>query len=176
MDKLIEIGIILFILSLISERLTNYIKLYLPILRQDKETPPEVKDLEKQRKRVQKRERITFLLALVCGLVTAFASKADLFLLINTPTVEYTKALDLGWEGYKESGGKLFQTLLGCFLTGIFLSFGSKFWHDALDLLFQIKNLRRKAVEALDIKNLEELKTKVSEEEEEKPVEESYSS
>lgn len=33
--------------------------------------------------------------------------------------------------------------VIGCFFAGVLLSFGSKFWHDLLDLLSVIKNIRR---------------------------------
>jgi len=49
--------------------------------------------------------------------------------------------------------------LIGIVLTAFFLSFGAKFFHDLLDTLLQIKNLRRKANDRADFEfsNIEEV-------------------
>lgn len=52
----------------------------------------------------------------------------------------------LSWDWFEPflKGQNLkIHPLAGIFLVGILFSFGSKFWHDLLDLLFAIKNIRR---------------------------------
>ena len=56
-----------------------------------------------------------------------------------------TCALPIFWIGFfnKYQPGLKINPVAGCFFAGILLSFGSKFWHDVLDLLCTIKNTRR---------------------------------
>ena len=145
---------IMFTLSLISERLSNLIKLNWPRLREKRHN----NSLEK------KRERDILLLALFCGLATALLAGADFFYLIEngklygikmagSPTSNGTNNLDIG------------RSVVGCILTGLFISLGSKFWHDVLDIVLQFSNLQKyrqrggqeetvRSIDAIEIKNL----------------------
>ena len=58
-----------------------------------------------------------------------------------------------GWDnyhfGWTPEGIKNFLGIvLGCCATGFFISFGSKFWHDTLDLLLYTKNLKEKLADS----------------------------
>src|SRR5690349_7220797 len=106
----VTIVTILFTLSLISERVSNLIKLCFESLSVRRYQP----SLEKQR------ERNILLLALVSGLLVAFIAGADLFVLVN----ECRLLRSAEFSG---------QNVPGIILTGFFVSLGSKFWHDVLD-------------------------------------------
>lgn len=57
--------------------------------------------------------------------------------------------LSWGWfEPFFKSQNFEVHPLLGSSFAGIFLSFGAKFWHDLLDLLFAVKNIRRNLASA----------------------------
>ena len=116
----------LFILSIISERITNFIKLNLQSLT---ERLGNFRDQEEDKEKEKERERGIINWAIIIGFLVATLSKTDLFYLIKEgkPHEDWT---NLNW--------------IGVFLTGCFLSLGSKFWHDLLDLLLQIKNLKSK--------------------------------
>lgn len=148
---LINITITLFILSLISERITNFFKLRF----YDKSKDVYKKLSEKEETEKKEKDNLDF--ALAFGIFTALFLKISLFDLF---TEDFQK--HFGWS-LKDFNSKhlecLPKTIIGCIFTGIFLSFGSKFWHDLLDLLFQIKNLRRKLVDekTYQVQNLKEL-------------------
>lgn len=54
----------------------------------------------------------------------------------------------------KYQPGLKINPVVGCFFGGVLLSFGSKFWHDILDLLCTIKNTRRASSNKGDSQNL----------------------
>lgn len=124
-EKFISIIILLFILSLISERIANFIKLNTSSLAEKRDTG----------KAEKKREKHLQIISWLCGMVVAtfgyFAVKNH---------NEFNPLL-----GFKNN--EVLFGILTVFFTAIFLSFGSKFWHDLLDLVFQIKNLRQKMVD-----------------------------
>jgi len=141
-DALIVLLTILFPLSFIAERITNLIKLFIPNgfmglgnVRNREDDPV----LEK------KRERGIFVISLISGELVAFALKADLFVIINQGS--------FGWD----TPATGYSWIIGCFFTGFFLSWGSKFWHDLLGILLEMKNIRRVNVKAktLEIKQKE---------------------
>lgn len=117
---------ILFALSLISERVANLYKLYWPNLRIKQDDT----DAEKLR------ERKVMWTALVSGWIVAAIAGADLFSLINGD----------GLFRY-DSDTEIVQRIPGIFLSGIFISMGSKFWHDLLDIVLQFSNLKKYQVE-----------------------------
>ena len=75
------------------------------------------------------------------GILLAAILKADLIKIFNNIN---EPGKTLGWNNISEYG-VLDSILLpfGIILTGCFISFGSKFWHDLLDILYQIKNTKR---------------------------------
>ena len=150
LEKLITLLTTLFTLSLISERIINWMKLYfgqtgkkLLFFTNTKE------DITKRSNNPQlntiRDRKILGLNIIVCVLV-AFLVHANLFdfLKLENPTEH------LGWNRFQLPKGSrewlyaLFNTILGCVMSGLCMSMGSKFWHDALDLLFQIKKQREK--------------------------------
>lgn len=153
-QALINLGIMLFILSLISERITNFFKLR--FRKDDSNTPkPTNSKTSDDKTLTQKKEKKTLNIALLCGVGTALLVKANLFQMFHSGKTTF----DFAWSLEDvHSFSQISYTILGCILTGIFLSFGSKFWHDVLDLLFQMKKLRRKLVdkETYQAKNIEE--------------------
>ncbi|WP_163409763.1 hypothetical protein [Flavobacterium ajazii] len=67
----------------------------------------------------------------------------------------------LGWDFATLTPYTFGSILIGCALTACFISLGSKFWHDMLDMLFYAKNLKEKLVdkatyETASLKNLEQ--------------------
>ncbi len=125
-EGLISLVVILLPLSFISERLTNFLKLIIP-----SDWFGNLKDRENNLGLEKKRELKILSISLLSGMIVAYAVKADLFAILNQGTI--------GWG----HGTKGLLWILGCFATGIFLSWGSKFWHDLLDMLLEIKNARK---------------------------------
>lgn len=88
-------------------------------------------------------------LSFIVGFLVAYCFNANLFNL-------FKPALELGWgdtapfvkEPWYALNPQYFDTGIlagvGFMLTAFFLAFGSKFFHDVLDTLLQIKNLKRK--------------------------------
>lgn len=142
LDKLTAIGIILLILSLINEKITGLIRKstghlteIFPSTKRFVSKPAQKEVNPEMHERMKEQQVILF--SIFMGCVVAFATNADLFSLFQSPdptTVLFSPNWDskVGWK------------LLGILCTGIFLSFGSKFFHDLLDTLLQIKNLKRK--------------------------------
>lgn len=104
-------------------------------------------------------------LSFIVGFLVAYCFNANLFNL-------FKPALELGWGNtapfvpdpwyalnpeYFDTG---IATGIGFILTAFFLAFGSKFFHDLLDTLLQIKDLKRKLndKETFDIETVDELK------------------
>jgi len=125
-EGLVSLVVILLPLSFISERLANLLKLVLPLSWFGNLTARE-KDPAKEKKRELK----ILSISLAAGLAVSFAVKADLFSILHEGTI--------GWN----NGPKGWHWILGCLASGLFLSWGSKFWHDLMDLLLEIKNGRK---------------------------------
>lgn len=89
-------------------------------------------------------------LSILVGFVIALAFKANLFDIF----LEGNPHQQLGWQGVLKAGwscGHLCENLWaivcqlpGCLATGFLLTFGSKFFHDLLEILYEVKRLRRK--------------------------------
>jgi len=132
MDIAIQPTIVLLILSLITEKIANFIKL-------QKESWANKKDSELEEKI---REKQIQTITLIVGIVVALVAKANLFLLFN-------KDFNLFWSNIPE-GESIVSNIIGSIVSGIFLSLGSKFFHDLLDMLLQVKNLKRKLNDKAD--------------------------
>lgn len=161
MDQSIGIVILLFILSMISERFINWIKLYFfkknnnlfgfhYSLKFDYSTKTENEQLEKIR------ERKIIEINIVCSIIISILIGANFFEIIKCP-IPYeglAPIFDLGIEGLN------LNFFIGTIITGLFMSMGSKFWHDTLDMLFAVKRLRQKASDPNSYKaeNIEQLK------------------
>ncbi|MEM9001457.1 MAG: hypothetical protein AAGB24_14435 [Bacteroidota bacterium] len=124
---------ILFALSLIAERISNVIKLNWKSLRERLQSKKEEKI----------RERNILWLALFSGCLVSFLAGADLFHLINN--AELIAVADY----FKDYG----KPILGMLLTGFFISLGSKFWHDVLDIVLKFSELGRFRAEKQEMDN-----------------------
>lgn len=170
------IAINLFVLSMINERLANFLKLNLqawfPAPKKDEkayreanalrkglgETIGNLRVVERDDKECEAvRTKAIQNLAVFCGILVAVLAKADFFTLIRNgrPADAYadlTKTLAWG------------EIIFGYVLTGLFISLGSKFWHDVLDLILYSSNLKRRLSEdpTFDIDKVEQLTTILS--------------
>lgn len=127
-DILISISLTLFMLSLITEKVSNFIKLNM------KETFS--KALDKTEDDKIRETRIQILSACI-GISVAIACHADFFQIIRE------KGTLVAWENWDQFKITKISEWLGFIITGLFLSQGSKFFHDLLDTLLFIKNTRR---------------------------------
>lgn len=156
-NLLVTIVITLFILSLISERLANFLKLNLQSvieriswfrgMFEDKRgnkrfnfrTPEIDPECEKLR------ERGIMNIAIICGIFTAVLTGADLFYLIGSGgVIEYSKLNLSHFELNRILRWSVLGHIIGFIATGFFISLGSKFWHDLLDIVLYTSNMKRK--------------------------------
>lgn len=150
MDAFIQIVFVLLILSMITEKITNLVKLRptswvksIALLFVSKKSAIENAD--------QQRSREIQTMAIIAGIVVALLTRASIFQI-------YNPAFELGWQSFDFSQDNAWlhalYDIFGCLLTGFFLSLGSKFFHDLLDLLLESKNLKRKLNDRESIANL----------------------
>ena len=128
-EPLVNLVVLLSALSVAAERLANWMKLGDPDLREKKENPPDEKA----------RERRIALRALAVSVALAVLVKADCFEILSHPEAPWDT---LGWvrpAGDRWTVGRLLHALAGTIVTGISLAFGSKFWHDVLDLVYGVR-------------------------------------
>lgn len=140
LEQIIQLVTILFLLSMVCERIADFFKHYLCGSKFFKigdtitKTPGD--DIKEQARayRILK-------INVWCGVLVSTILKADLIKIFNNIQ---DPGKTIGWNNignYSVLDGILL--LPGLFLTGCFISFGSKFWHDLLDILYQIKNTKR---------------------------------
>jgi hypothetical protein len=143
MDSILPLITALFILSMISERIVNFIKLqfsnkkFLGIQLKNLKDASLISDVEDARtKRI-------LVLNIIIGTFVAVGMRADLIAMMKNLQ---NPSQGIGWSKNLTMADWL--TLpVGCLLTGCFLSLGSKFWHDLLDLVMQVKDLKRTLVQ-----------------------------
>jgi hypothetical protein len=130
------------VLSVAVERATNAFKLRHPELR--------VESLSKEVEKVRE-QRITSR-SLVLGVVLAVIAKANFFEIVthlDAPweTLGWAHASGSQWfrDPATMSWGSFLYALGGSAITGIALGFGSKFWHDTLDSVLELKGIARGA-------------------------------
>jgi hypothetical protein len=152
LDSLIAISIILFILSVIVEKITQLVRKYSPFIKPQHTTLQKTPAARVWRNINRKQsgddpeadktvEREVNSLSFIIGLLIALAFRVDLFKMMKA-----TDPRDvLFWDDkVSYTGLEMWLFVLSISLTGFFLTFGSKFFHDLLDTLFQVKNLKRK--------------------------------
>lgn len=164
MNNLTSIVTVFFILSTICERVAEFLKQFLSEKKIGKweiigntvtKFAPESREENRRQYRILK-------LNIICGFITALLCHASLFDIIRNIK---DPGMGIGWpEG---SLPKLTFTstdifnhvafLLGCLLTGAFISLGSKFWHDLLDILVEAKNAKRAVNELNNMPNFDAL-------------------
>lgn len=155
LEKLITLTTALLTLSLISERVINWFKLYFGqdgnkflLFKIDnkafyKEPGDQTPDPVRDRKIIGLNITICIIVALLMN-----ANVLDL-LRLEDPTAHFGWQNDI-WKDQSSSNHlvvNMLYSFIGCVLTGFCMSIGSKFWHDTLDMLLAIKNLRKKALE-----------------------------
>ena len=161
-DKLIAATILLFILSMISERMVTFIKLWCVdgkrflfwVVPKDIDTSTPSDDPATE----VRRTRAILAINLTVSILVALVAKASLFDIFNLSKDTDVSSF-LGWEITDIASWERFGSIVvGCLLTGSFISLGSKFWHDLLDLLLQVKDLKEKMVdvETYKVNNLKE--------------------
>lgn len=150
LDKGIALTGALFLLSVISERITNFLKLWLPeswfgSLRQ--------KQMDEAAEKIRERKILAFSIGV--GFFTAMSVQASmLHILSNIDRPEEA----IGWNHVTICFSYFFswenwKYILGFLLTGCFISLGSKFWHDLLDLLLEVKNVKAQISDSMAQKN-----------------------
>lgn len=148
LEQIIQLVTILFLLSMVCERIADFFKHYLCgsdfFGIGDTITKFPGDDIKEQARayRILK-------INVWCGIATAAILKADMIKILND--IE-NAGKTLGWSNISEyASGKdywyqssdYFFLIPGIVVTGCFISFGSKFWHDLLDILYQVKNTKR---------------------------------
>ncbi|WP_456462095.1 hypothetical protein [Reichenbachiella sp.] len=123
----VTIVTILFALSLISERIANLIKLHFSGLNLKKDNTKDEKNREK---------RISWL-SLFTGLFVSLIAGADLFTLVTEGELyNHVNFVD------EELLDQL-KIIFGILFSALFVSLGSKFWHDVLDIVLQFSELKK---------------------------------
>lgn len=154
----VTLVITLFLLSMICERVADYLKNFLSeansgwgyAIRKFLKignllTKAPTGSLEEQRRayRILK-------INLFCGFITAIVMHANLFDIIKNKDAP-DRVLGWGnvhwlcfcqWFDLSNIGAGL-AFICGCLATGFFISFGSKFWHDMLDIIYLSKSVKR---------------------------------
>jgi hypothetical protein len=142
LDSVILLVGVLFLMSIIAERVANFIKLHFSSHKEGKWYGwgnlrlRETSELaEKQREK-----RIMFI-NIACGFIVALCLNANLIEIFGGLS---QSSLPIGWENpnFKFSIERYFIHFVGWVLTGLFISLGSKFWHDLLDMLYEVKKHR----------------------------------
>jgi len=169
-DGYISIAIILFVLSIICERVADLLKSFLSSTNTgfgrwlgNQLGLGELNVRQSDPITEQKRSYRILKINLLCGIAVATALHADLYSIIILNNGDPMKAL--GWTGrlqFSSRGDfalKGITFLIGCITTGFFISFGSKFWHDALDILLQVKNYRRVLADPATLQQADNINT-----------------
>jgi hypothetical protein len=147
-NLLITVVINLFVLSMVSERLVNFLKLNFQKIYETNNLNEKTKQLgnsifgnfrniENDKNLEKLRERGILNWAIFCSFIVAFFAKADLFYLINFGKLP----VGMTTNPFEIANG---ISLIGICLTALFISLGSKFWHDLLDILYFYKTARQK--------------------------------
>lgn len=144
MDNFISFTMVLLILSMITEKLGNFIKTaQWPWIKRRMYSNTD-----------SERDRKIQAMSIITGIGVALIAKANIFQIYSNSD------FDFFWSENDLNGGfgDWFSNIIGSLLCGFFLSLGSKFFHDLLDMLLQIKNLKRKLVskEELKLNTIEE--------------------
>lgn len=153
MEKIIPLVTALFLLSMICERIAEFFKNFLSSKKiKGYEITGDVLTKYPDQSEAELRRHYRILkLNLVCGFVTAFLCHASFFDFLQNmenPGRMLKWPAEFNFEISFKAFLSSISFLLGCFLTGAFISLGSKFWHDLLDILLAVKNAKRSIEEA----------------------------
>ena len=135
----VNLVVLLSALSVAAERLANAFKLGNPRVRGTQRNASRAAEKE--------RERRINLTVLRLSLLLAFLVKADFFAILSHLEAPWET---LGWvrptaDGWLESPAlaswpRFLYAAAGTMLTGAALGFGSKFWHDVLDIVYRARH------------------------------------
>ena len=149
-EKLTMVTTMLFILSMISERVVTFFKLWCTegnsflffIVPKAIDTSRKYEDEALE----NKRQRAILSINLTISFLIAFISNASLFKMFTYELKPDKTDMEflLGWDFAALNLYTFCSIVIGCALTACFISLGSKFWHDMLDMLFYAKNLKEK--------------------------------
>ncbi len=145
-EPLINLLLVLTVLSVVAERVSNVFKFRNPDLRNRK------LDASEERAREGAIQSQTLLV----GIAIAILAKADIFQILahlDDPwsTLGWVRVIGAQWfqAPATQDIGTLLYTLGGCALTGLALGFGSKFWHDILSTVFELRTMARRRGSAM---------------------------
>ncbi|MGH9863371.1 MAG: hypothetical protein ACRD35_08105 [Candidatus Acidiferrales bacterium] len=139
-EPMVNVLVLLSVLSFMAERVTNAWKLSSPTLSLRKS------DAESERDR----EKAIAGRTLIAGVVLALLVKANMLEIVANPTDPWQT---IGWVTAREGAwfrsaalanpGSFLYALAGSVLTGLALGFGSKFWHDTLGGIYELRSFVR---------------------------------
>jgi hypothetical protein len=131
LQPLMNFALLMTALSIAAERLANILKLRHPSLRGP--------GTRLGRREEKERERQIANRVLAVSVALAVLLKADFFAILSHLDAPWST---LGWtrDAAIRSPAQLVSTLGGTVLTGVSLGFGSKFWHDVLDIVYGVRD------------------------------------
>jgi hypothetical protein len=154
-EPFVNLFVMLTILSVTAERVSNIFKFRNPKLRK------RTTSSEGERKREGQIQTQTVFI----GIVIAVLTKADMFAFLTHlddpwSTLGWVRVVGSQWHQSPatQNLGAFLYSLGGSILTGFALGFGSKFWHDILSTVFEIRSIARirgseKLLNSKDIKS-----------------------
>lgn len=147
LEPFINLLILLTVLSIAAERATNFFKLRNPALRDV--TPGKGLDVKHEQGEKIREHGIT-LRSLLVGVGLAVLVKANLFEILSSiespwDTLGWFQQVDDKWApaAAAASLGTAGYALIGSAITGIALGFGSKFWHEILDSVLELRGMAK---------------------------------
>jgi hypothetical protein len=147
LEPAIQVLTVFTVLSVLAERMTNLLKL------RSEELRVKLKDKEQEKAR---EVGISWRSALI-GVFVALLLKANFFEIVGAvedpwKTLGWVQAHGPKWTraAVLGSASSTLYALGGCVITGIGLGFGSKFWHDVLGAVYEVRELARGRKEKLE--------------------------
>ncbi len=139
-EPMVNVLVLLSVLSFMAERITNAWKLSSPTLSIRKTLAEAERD----------REKAIAGRTLIAGMVLALLVKANMLEIVANPadpwgTIGWITVRDGAWfrSPALASLGSILYALAGSALTGLALGFGSKFWHDTLGGIYELRSFVR---------------------------------
>ncbi|GGI52409.1 hypothetical protein GCM10011425_36210 [Mucilaginibacter galii] len=130
---------------MINERVANFIKLQFSGKTILTLSFGNLREKENEESKEEDRSKRILVLNIICGTIISLIIRADLIVILGHLDRPYEV---IGWDKELPKGFAWALLPFGCILTGCFISLGSKFWHDLLDLLLYTKQLKGKLVDA----------------------------
>ena len=161
-EPVINLLVLMTVLSMACERITNVFKLKDQQQEADREVtkekaaagkpggpPPKLTRNEEAAKKSTTDYKVS-LQSILWGIALAILAKANIFEILNNlqdpwATLGWVRLEEYSWVRSPASAsfGRFIYTLGGCLITGVGLGFGNKFWHDLLETAYQVKKIAR---------------------------------